>query len=255
MDDTDSKKRERSPNFPFVGLATALARARQFYDEERRGSAAVPVIAKHWGYSAKSSGLTQTIAALKSYGLMEDEGRGNERRLRLSERALRILLDQRGDSSERKEAIRQAALSPSLCSIISEKFQNDFPSDANLEHFLLFDLKFNPDSAKAVVKILKENKDYIGDPETISVSGRQDQIGDVIVTPITGGYSGSVVTPRALVAPSQAAAMERIIGPNGEIVLQWGSTPTWESYDFLEDYIKLRKKVLKQGGSGGNPQD
>src|ERR1035437_5342820 len=98
MDDIDSKKRERSPNFPFIGLAAAIQRARDFYDQEKRGSAAVSVIATHWGYSPKSSGLIQTVAALKSYGLMEDEGRGEARRLRLTERALRILLDNRTDS-------------------------------------------------------------------------------------------------------------------------------------------------------------
>ncbi|SEK33941.1 hypothetical protein SAMN05216387_101195 [Nitrosovibrio tenuis] len=50
-------------------------------------------------------------------------------------------------------------------------------------------------------------------------------------------------------------AMERIIGPDGEIILQWIGSPSWESYDFLEDYIKLRKKVLKPGAQGGKQQE
>lgn len=252
MDDTDSKKRERSPNFPFIGFATALGRAREFYDKERRGSAAVSVVAQHWRYSQKSSGLTQTIAALKSYGLMDDEGRGDARRLRLTERAIRILLDTRLDSPERKEAIRQAALSPSLCFSIFDKFQNDLPSDANLEHFLLFDLKFNPDSVKAVIKILKENNEFIAGIESNVVSEPGEPIGDKIMIPVVGA-SASISTPLAQAVTSQVTATERIIGPDGEIVLQWGGTPTWESYDFLEDYIKLRKKVLRQRDSGGNP--
>jgi hypothetical protein len=257
MEDFDSKKRERSPNFPFIGLAMAVTRARQFYDKERRGSAAVPVIAQHWGYSTKSSGLTQTIAALKSYGLMDEEGRGDARRLRLSERAIRILIDPRTESPERKEALRQAALSPSLCSRITDEFPDGLQSDANLEHFLLFDLKFSPESAKSVVKIFKENKQHTDSIESSSVSDNEKRIGDEMEVQAVGTSVASlqVPAPRLQATATQVAAMERIIGPNGEIILQWKDTPTWESYDFLEDYIKLRKKVLKQGASGGNQQD
>lgn len=106
------KKFDRSPNFPFISLEQALGRSRQLYDQEKRGMAALAVVSGHWNYSLKSSGLVQTVGALKSYGLLEDEGRGLDRRVRLTDLALRILLDPRADSPERRELIRQAALSP-----------------------------------------------------------------------------------------------------------------------------------------------
>lgn len=254
MDDIDSKKRERGPNFPFIGLAAAIQRARQFYDKEKRGSAAVSVIATHWEYSPKSSGLIQTIAALKSYGLMDDEGRGNARRLRLTDRALRILLDPRADSPERQEAIKQAVLSPTLSATIFEKFPNDFPSDTNLEHFLLFDLKFSPESAKAVVKIIKENNAFTDSVISGMISGSNELSGDIVAVPATNSMLIASQPLHAQQPAAQAAPMERIIGPDGEIVLQWLGSPTWESYDFLENYIKLRKTVLKPRGAGGKPQ-
>src|SRR4051794_18119731 len=109
MEEQPKQSRDRSPNYPFIPLEMALMRAHQFYEEEKRGWAAVPVIAKHWEYSERSSALLQTIAALKSYGLMEEEGRGQERRLKLSELALRILLDQRPNSLERRDWMQRAA--------------------------------------------------------------------------------------------------------------------------------------------------
>ena len=255
MDDIDSKKRDRSPNFPFIGLSNAIERARQFYDQEKRGSASVQVIASHWGYSPKSSGLIQTTAALKSYGLMEDEGRGDARRLRLTDRALRILLDTREDSPERQEAIKQAALSPALSTIIFDKFRDNFPSDSNLKHFLMFELKFSPESANTVVKTIKQNKVFTDSIISGIMSNLDEQNGETMVMPATGAISIASQPPRIHQASAPAAAMERIIGPDGEIVLQWHGEPTWEAYDFLENYIKLRKTVLKPGATGGKSQE
>ena len=76
MEEQESRKKDRSPNFPFISLENAIARARAFYDEERKGAAPVTRAAIHWKYSPNSSGLIQTVAALKSYGLMSDEGSG-----------------------------------------------------------------------------------------------------------------------------------------------------------------------------------
>src|ERR1700719_1411700 len=85
------KKRMRSPAYPFVNLETAIKRARTFYDREGRNAAPLTVTAKHWGYEAKSSGSTQTAAALMSFGLMQDEGTGDRRKVKLTPNALKIL--------------------------------------------------------------------------------------------------------------------------------------------------------------------
>lgn len=49
--------------------------------------------------------------------------------------------------------------------------------------------------------------------------------------------------------------VERIIGPTGPIIVEFLGEPTPEAYQFLEDYIKLRKGVLKSlGAAGAKPQ-
>ena len=78
----------RSPSFPFISLPGAVHRARELYTAERRNLVSVDVAVAHWGYSPKSSGGKQTIAALRAYGLLE-EVRGE---LRLTDRAQHIVV-------------------------------------------------------------------------------------------------------------------------------------------------------------------
>src|SRR3954470_24521999 len=107
MSEAEAKKKVRSPSFPFVGLREALDRARAFYEAEQRNSARIETAASHWGYSPKSSGGKQTIAALRSFGLLDGDSL-----VKLSGRALRILLDEREGSEERLRLGQPAGFLP-----------------------------------------------------------------------------------------------------------------------------------------------
>jgi len=135
----DLQKRVRSPKFPFIDLKTAIERADAFYQSEKRNSASIPVAMKAWGYNDKSSGGLQTVSALKEFGLMEDSGSGDGRRVKLTDRALRINLDKREDSQDRSKLIKEAALLPKIHSSLWQQHQGELPSDNNLRHYLLFD--------------------------------------------------------------------------------------------------------------------
>ena len=249
----DTKKRDRSPNFPFIGIESALTRARQLYDQEKRGVAALSVVAKHWNYSLKSSAFLQTIGALKSYGLLDDEGRGLDRRVKLSDVALRVLLDPRQDSPERSQLVRQAILNPGIAQAILERFPDDLPSESNLEHFLIFECKFSPEAAKSAVKIFFENNAFCGyyNRDKSNISQPEDDS-------IEGGVevSRAAIAPKAMIPAAQpltgVTTIERIGGPEGPITLQFVTPPSWETFDFLEHYVKLRKSVLKRGQVDGS---
>ena len=154
-----AKKRLRSPAYPYLNLKTAIERARTFYDREGRNSAPITVAATHWGYEAKSSGATQTAAALMSFGLMQDEGTGDKRKLKLTQNALRILLDARADSSERDSLIKQAALAPKVHHQIWTKWGTGI-SDENLRHALVFEWE-PPFNENAVDGFIREYRDTI----------------------------------------------------------------------------------------------
>ena len=139
------KKRVRSPAYPALNLRDAVDKASTIYEEEKRHSAPVDVIAGHFGYdSYKSSSSGQRmIAALKQFGLVDEEGRGDDRQLKLSERALDILLAESEDSPEYQEAISRAALSPTIHQKIWDHFSGELPSDASLKSYLIRTHNFN----------------------------------------------------------------------------------------------------------------
>src|SRR3954452_16984189 len=115
--ETSSRRKVRSPSFPFISLREALERARAFYEAEQRNAARPETAAAHWGYSPKSSGGKQTIAALRAFGLLE-----GDTLVKLSGRALRILLDDREGSEERSRLVQQAALMPPIHARLWERY-------------------------------------------------------------------------------------------------------------------------------------
>lgn len=149
----------RSPSFPFISLPVALERARVFFGREHRHETEPEVAVRHWGYSPRSSGGNQTLAALRAFGLLEMAGEG---KVRLTERAVRILLDEREESPEREQLLRQAALSPALHARIWERYKGVLPSDATLRLYLVADEGFNERSVDEFIAELKETLEHAG---------------------------------------------------------------------------------------------
>jgi len=241
---------ERSPSFPFISLEKAVDRARQYYEEEKRSSAAFSVTAEHWGYRPSSSGALQTAAALKSYGLMADEGSGANRKFKLTDLAFRILLDTRPDDTDRKRYMRQAALLPPIVAEIYGKWPDGLPSESSLNHYFVLERGFNQSTAIRSVNIILCNevltKSHVQDYKSAynETSGTEHEMvysmeQDIIPLsaskpmPIVAGKGGIVRT-------------ERVIDPDGlDVLLQFNGEPTLASYNFLKDYIELRIKSMK----------
>ncbi|MEA2601601.1 MAG: hypothetical protein QOF89_2593 [Acidobacteriota bacterium] len=157
MDDseTSSRRKVRSPSFPFIGLREALERARAFYEAEQRNAARPETAAAHWGYSPKSSGGKQTTAALRAFGLLE-----GDTLVKLSGRALRILLDEREGSEDRDRLLKQAALLPPLHSRLWERYGPELPSAQTLRLSLILDEGFNENSVDDFLGEYKETLEY-----------------------------------------------------------------------------------------------
>lgn len=158
--DDVKRKRQRSPAYPYINLETALKRAKEFYENEARNAVNIKVAAKHWGYEEKSSGGLQTAATLISFGLLNDEGTGDKRKLQLTQNALRILLDARPDSRERTNAIKEAALAPKVHQELWKKWGSALPSDSSLKYTLTVEW-VPPFNDNAVDGFIKEYKDTI----------------------------------------------------------------------------------------------
>jgi hypothetical protein len=155
MDWPEPRRKVRSPSFPFVGLRESLDRARTFYEAEQRNAARPETAAAHWGYSAKSSGGKQTIAALRAFGLLDGDSL-----VKLSGRALRILLDERDGSEERLRLVQQAALMPPVHARLWERYGAELPSAQTLRLSLILDEGFNENSVDDFLTEYRETLEY-----------------------------------------------------------------------------------------------
>jgi hypothetical protein len=155
MSEAESRKKVRSPSFPFIGLREALDRARAFYEAEQRNSARAETAAAHWGYSAKSSGGKQTIAALRAFGLLEGDSL-----VKLSGRGLRLVLDEREGSEERERLLQQAALMPVIHARLWERYGAELPSPQTLRLGLILDEGFNENSVDDFLTEYRETLEY-----------------------------------------------------------------------------------------------
>lgn len=140
---TAARSKQRSPSYPAIDLKSALDRARLLHRAEGKNRAAIDTILAHWGYKPGSGMGMVVAAALKKFGLLVDEGSASTRRARLSDQALRILLDERENSGDRAKLIREAALKPLVYRDLWTRYQGDLPSDATIKHELIFDKGFS----------------------------------------------------------------------------------------------------------------
>jgi len=154
---------EASTRFPFINLEKALGRAEAIFAGDKSGRAMpVPVAFQLWDYSPKSSGAFQTVAALIGYGLMQDEGANEERRVRLTDSARRYFLDERDDV--RAAMLRDFALNPPLFRAlwVTDKWSEGLPADTVARSHLKVERKLNDQSSRALLGIFKDNIVFSG---------------------------------------------------------------------------------------------
>lgn len=151
----------RSPSYPALDLGTALQRVQVLYEEERRYSAALEVALRHLGYrSVKSGGGQVTLAALRYFGLIEIEGSGSQRTVRVSDLAEAILLDRREDSTERRGRIQEAALRPPIHAELWNTYGPDLPSPDNLRFELVRNRGFTESGADDFIQEYRRTLDF-----------------------------------------------------------------------------------------------
>nr|WP_136252715.1 hypothetical protein [Ningiella ruwaisensis] len=157
---TTKSKRVRSPAYPAVSLKLAIKKAQEFYKVEGRNEAFLTVALTHWGYSPNSGNGLKLVAALSSYGLADTTGSGKNRKIKLSDLALRILLDNRENSLEKNQAIQSLALKPKIHQKLWNLWGADLPSIENMNHHLIFEEGFNEKFVNSFVKDYRETIEF-----------------------------------------------------------------------------------------------
>lgn len=134
--------KHRSPSYPAISLPDAVALARRLYPGAKRSIGAT-VVAEQWGYNGISS-ASPYIAALKHFGLLDEEKANGDRMLKLSEPALDIVVDPDGTTTEFRIAVQNAALAPRIHQELWERWGKDLPPDSEIRRYLERERDFNP---------------------------------------------------------------------------------------------------------------
>lgn len=139
-----------------------------------------------WKYSEKSSGGNQTISALKMYGLIDDSGNNEQRRLFFTPKGLRYFRDEREDVLA--ELKREFALAPPLMRSLWNKWGTTPPADNIARSYLKIDLQMSDQSARSALGTYKENLDFAG-------VKAGDKVAEIKVGPADQGGAGATRNP------------------------------------------------------------
>ncbi|MFH5804509.1 hypothetical protein [Alienimonas sp. DA493] len=143
--DSDTAARQRSPNYPSVGLPDAISRATRLYEGVGTAGASPDSAAKLIGYSKNHGTARMTMSALKKFGLVE------ERNGRVVPAKLTVDLANFPPTHPRHgAALRTAALSPTIYRDVYTRYRPHgvLPPDDVLGPELVADSGFLPDKVE-----------------------------------------------------------------------------------------------------------
>lgn len=164
-----------STRFPFINLQKALVRAKDLHEADRNNKGlGIPSAFAAWGYSEKSSGGFQTVGALMSYGILEDEGSNADRRVRFTADGRRYFAT---ELEEDRDSLRRVfARTPPLLAHLTQQWGDRVPPDHVARTYLKTEIGLNDQSARAVLGIYKDNLNYAGHGG--EAEGRQSHAND-----------------------------------------------------------------------------
>ena len=147
--------RIRSPGYPNLSLRTALKQVERIFSENRRNMIDREAAAISIGYKGSSGASDKSIATLSHYGLIDKVGKGE---IRVSQLAVDILHPT--TSENWKEALRTAAFSPQIFSILKDRFPDDYFSEGALRSFLVRE-EFQDAAIAPVIKAYGDTCDFL----------------------------------------------------------------------------------------------
>ncbi|HEX6205734.1 MAG TPA: hypothetical protein VFZ29_08000 [Solirubrobacterales bacterium] len=180
-EEAHTPKRHRSPSYPAIDLGKAVSRAEALYQHEGKYPAPVDAILAHWGYSGMNGRASRQLAAVKKFGLIDDEGSKTSRQVRLTDLGLRIVMP---DSPERSEGLRAAAMKPAIHQELREKFSDGLPSDRNVRWYLVSERGFSEIAAKELITEYRATLRFAGldgtteNGGTVEANDDSDGVGD-----------------------------------------------------------------------------
>lgn len=167
----------------------------EMYKFTHRTPVLISVMLPHWGFdSGKSANGMKLVAALKSYGLIGDQGLKENRKINITENGFK-LLNLVKDSSEYKEKLREAALSPEMYQYMWDTF-DELPHFDAIKSHLVVEKKFNESAVKGFLDDYKQTIDFAELSKSDSISKEEEreeespniEVGDLVQWELEGVF-------------------------------------------------------------------
>jgi hypothetical protein len=238
--------RVRSPAYPAFDLKTAIEKTRTIYQHEKRSPAPVAVVTKHCGLDIKSSGGLRLIAALKQFGLVVESDGGEDRKVKLSDLALDILLAENDSFPQRISAIKAAALRPKIHKNLWDNYKGELPSDASMKAYLIREMEFNDASVDKFIKEFRSTlafarlggSDILPPADEPEARDNDDEEED---------HKEKIPARQRGRRPVQSGTREDVFTvSSGDVVVQWPEQMTTEEIQDFEDWMTILVRKVKR---------
>ena len=250
----------RSPAYPYIPLDKAVERVEQIHRAGGTRQTLPPeTFYEVWDLGSQSSGARQTMAALNHFGLVEYLGRGEDRKVKLSDLARKIVLDLRSGSPERIKALQEAALAPAIHKELHERFGDSalLPADVVLETFLVRDKGYNSAAAGFLIKEYKASRDFAGLAKPVDLPKNGGGHGDDkepgvstpanTTTPKDEGGNPPLGVPLPIKPAAAGVRQDTLSLDEGIVVLQLPAKLSAAGYEDFETWIQLQLRKIKRG--------
>lgn len=244
---------KQGPRYPFITLRKAIERARLVWNAARESSVVYNDLVALWNYKPSSSGGTQTLAALRYYGLLLAGGSKDTRKFRLSLEAKNYFLDERPEKHE--EAHKQFVLHSKAMLLLWELWKDKPPAEAIARSTLKVDYGYSENNARELLAIYSDNLEFakLRGSDKISYEQADDKVPHGVYA--HPQHEMPTMMPVQPTLPSSGAAAAQIPGgvredtfnlPEGVVTLRFPETFSNASYEDLNAWLEFQKNRLKR---------
>lgn len=233
----------RSPAYPVVALPAAIESARKLWNAQRRQEAHVDSALKCLGYTARSGAALRAISALSQFGLINENGSKDARKVRLSDAAIDIILLNETDP-RREEAIKKAAVLPTIYTALWERYGAHVPDDGLVRPFLTRDKNFNESVVDSLLANYRATLEFAKLDNMVDYNPREENRD-------TENHRRDVLRPDGMVRREEAMTFDQelpiLIGTNKVARIPFPMTE--DDFTLLIGTLNLWKKKLLASGT------